>query len=466
MSDPAAPETYFESLYRDAPFGYLVTDESDIVVRVNTTLLALGGFDESSVVGSPLRDLLAPGSQLLYETRHLPVLRLQGHSTEVFLQLSTASGPTLPVLLNAAVVAGGTEVLVGILDASNRVSYERQLLTTQRTAEDLAARVTVLQNASAAFAASNTETQIADSLAAILEDALVARAACVALLNDRDELDVVAGTDLLDGLVLGDVHLLGSTVLASELPVIVGTGANDEAIYPWVVAALRQARLRTVAVFPIMSDSTPIGVTAAFFGRERVLSESERDMVLSVARQASQGLTRLRAQTQLAFAARHDQLTGLANRASLRASIADGLATTAYAARPLSVMFLDLDGFKTVNDRLGHTVGDAVLREVASRLRASVRGSDIVGRYGGDEYVVVSTDTAGDAAALIAERIHAAIRAPFDEAPGFEITASIGLAVHGSSAPTTTVDTLIATADTAMYESKRHGRDRTTRVQA
>ena len=464
MSDPESSEDYFESLFHGAPFGYLVTDGSDVVVRVNATLLALGGFDEHNVVGRPLRDLLAPGSQLLYETRHLPVLRLQGYSNEVFLQLATATGSTLPVLVNAAVVADGNEVRVGILDASNRVSYERQLLATQRTAEDLAARVTVLQNASAAFAASVTETQIADSLASILEDALVAPATCVALLNERGELDVVAGTDLLDGLVLGDVHLLGSTVLESEKPVIVGTGPNDEAIYPWVVAALREARLHTVAVFPIMSDSRPIGATAAFFGRARELSESECEMVLSVARQASQGLTRLRAQLQLAYAARHDQLTGLANRASLRASIADLLAVPAHEARTLAVMFLDLDGFKTVNDRLGHNVGDAVLREVASRLNSSVRYVDVVGRYGGDEYVVVSADTAGDDAAQIADRIHTAIGRQFDQAPGFEITASIGLASHGSSAPPTTVDDLIAAADAAMYESKRLGRGRTTHV--
>jgi diguanylate cyclase (GGDEF)-like protein/PAS domain S-box-containing protein len=466
VSDPS-PE-YFETLYQQAPFGYLVTDRDDVVTRVNATLLDWVGVDAHRLLGQPFRDLLAPGSQLLYETRHLPVLRLQGFSREVLLQIVKGDGSYLHVLINAAHVDpdGDTpsEVRIGVLDASSRVSYERELLATQRSAEGLASRISVLQNASVAFAASGSEAAIAQTLSTILEDALAAAATCVAVVGPTGELDVIAGVNLLDGLIRTDRQLLGETVLASEAPVIVSTNDEDRERFPSVVAALIEARLQTVAVFPIMNDATPIGVAAAFFGRERAFSASEIEVVLSVARQANQVLIRTRAQDQLAYAALHDQLTGLANRALIRDSISAGLLAAAGTTRPFAVMFVDLDGFKAVNDRLGHHVGDAILREVAARLTASVRAADIVGRYGGDEFVVICADTGDQDAAAISDRIHRAVREPYVEAEGFPISASIGIAVCRNPAADHTTDQLITVADAAMYESKRLGRDRTTRV--
>jgi diguanylate cyclase (GGDEF)-like protein len=260
---------------------------------------------------------------------------------------------------------------------------------------------------------------------------------------------------------------VSSTVVKSEKPVIVNATDDDMADYPGVVQALRGARLQTVAVFPMMSDAKPIGVAAAFFCRKRELGESETEVVLALSRQASQVLTRLRAQEQLAYAALHDQLTGLANRESIRHSIAVALAGRVPplpgSANTVSVMFLDLDGFKTVNDRLGHHVGDAILQQVALRLRAAIREGDLVGRYGGDEFVVVCNAT-GDAAEAVGARIRDEIRAGFAEAQGFPISASVGIAVCEATADITT-DAIIGAADAAMYESKRLGRDRTTRVE-
>ena len=454
----------FEALFDHAPFGYLITDTDDVIVRANETFSAWTGFGADDLVGRHFRDLLPPGSQLLYETRHLPVLRLRGSVDEVFLEVRTAGGPVLPVLVNAVVEDG--EVRIGVLAAANRLSYEQQLLATQRTAESLAARITVLQDASSAFATGGSEEAIAHSLSAILEETLVASDACVALVSRSGALDVIAGSNPLDGLIRGDHQLLGLNVVKFEEPVVVHATDDYLDSYPWVVRAMREARLQTVAVFPMMSDARPIGVTAAFFRRERTLAESETEVVLAVARQASQVLTRLRAQEQLAYAALHDQLTGLANRESIRHSIALALEARSpvlASERAVSVMFLDLDGFKTVNDRLGHHVGDAILQQVAARLRNAVRVGDAVGRYGGDEFVVVC-DAAGEAAETVAERIRDEIRAGFVEAQGFPISASIGIAVCSAECEATT-DSVIGAADAAMYESKRLGRDRTTVVE-
>jgi diguanylate cyclase (GGDEF)-like protein len=127
------------------------------------------------------------------------------------------------------------------------------------------------------------------------------------------------------------------------------------------------------------------------------------------------------------------------------------------------VLYLDLDGFKPINDRLGHAVGDTVLRHVATRLRSVVRESDSLGRLGGDEFIVICTDTDHAAAAAIAERIHGAIAEPMDGIPdSMAISVSIGVAVHRHSRNSDlTTDEILDVADTAMYRAKKSGRNGT-----
>jgi diguanylate cyclase (GGDEF)-like protein/PAS domain S-box-containing protein len=144
------------------------------------------------------------------------------------------------------------------------------------------------------------------------------------------------------------------------------------------------------------------------------------------------------AEAALAHRAYHDALTGLANRAQLRDRLACALADAAAAGRPESVaaLVVDLDGFKLVNDSMGHQAGDALLVEVAARLRAATRGSDLVARLGGDEFAVLLTGVGGEAdVAVVAERILAALQRPV-MVPGMSATvgASIGMA-RGSAAP-------------------------------
>lgn len=158
--------------------------------------------------------------------------------------------------------------------------------------------------------------------------------------------------------------------------------------------------------------------------------------------------------------AHHDLLTGLPNRAlnlKLFSGLLDGPWPEAGSpASKLTVFCLDLDGFKGVNDRLGHAAGDAVLVAVADRLRASVRDGDYVCRLGGDEFVILLPNITDGEAADVARRIIARVSEPFELASTAHVGASIGLA----SAPRdgTTADELLSAADRAMYEAKRRGK--------
>jgi diguanylate cyclase (GGDEF)-like protein len=161
----------------------------------------------------------------------------------------------------------------------------------------------------------------------------------------------------------------------------------------------------------------------------------------------------------LAERARTDDLTGLMNRSALIDDLVETL-TVVPETPELALLFIDLDHFKEVNDCFGHSVGDEVLVQVASRLRSSVRQVDLVGRYGGDEFVaVLRGDVASDLADTIGQRIVDSIAQPFHV--GLDHPVRIGASVGVARAEVgADVNELLTTADAAMYEAKLRGRGR------
>ena len=150
-----------------------------------------------------------------------------------------------------------------------------------------------------------------------------------------------------------------------------------------------------------------------------------------------------------------DELTGLANRRALFATLPGRLADPTTGRRRPAVMVLDLDGFKSINDRFGHAVGDAVLTTLAGRLRARMRGDDIVARLGGDEFAVIATVGDDDEARRLANRIVASVQEPIQSGDERHVvSASIGLvrAARGENP-----DSVLRRADEAMYRAKAAG---------
>ena len=156
--------------------------------------------------------------------------------------------------------------------------------------------------------------------------------------------------------------------------------------------------------------------------------------------------------------ASHDELTGLLNRDELLDRLDESLETAYRHDRTVGVLFLDLDGFKAINDSMGHEAGDELLQKFASRLRRIVRRGDIAGRVGGDEFVVVAPDIEHDwTAREIAENIRTAFKRPIEISTGSAVMVpSIGVAIATRANPATPGE-VVAQADQMMYRAKRSG---------
>ncbi|TMG38080.1 MAG: EAL domain-containing protein [Chloroflexi bacterium] len=188
----------------------------------------------------------------------------------------------------------------------------------------------------------------------------------------------------------------------------------------------------------------PIEFTATRFGSQRLLIGGLRDV------------SQRKAETEaLQFQALHDPLTGLPNRSFLKERLETAILAAERDLRPCAVLVMDMDNFKEVNDRLGHHVGDQLLREVAARLRGTLRKADMVARLGGDEFAVVPFGaTDAPRAALIAEKILQALEAPvvIDETP---ITPAVSIGVASFPQHAEDAAALMRRADVAMYAAKR-----------
>lgn len=178
-----------------------------------------------------------------------------------------------------------------------------------------------------------------------------------------------------------------------------------------------------------------------------------------------QNLQLAQANTRLELLAITDQLTGAYNRRYIVTQLEQELAVAVRHNLPLSIIMIDIDHFKSVNDQHGHQVGDEVLKEIVNVLSESVRSSDIIGRYGGEEFIVIAPLTGLQEALILAERLRETVsRWPFETMYGFlKLTISLGVVTYeGKAEPyhSSLVDRLLAMADTEMYRAKAQGRNR------
>jgi diguanylate cyclase (GGDEF)-like protein len=264
------------------------------------------------------------------------------------------------------------------------------------------------------------------------------------------------------GLVQGDQGLAGLAIERNELVVTTDYQHHGRAL-PSLVAAGITATITA----PVRRRNEVVGaLTVSSHDPERHFTRDEIETILLLAGYASVALTdaltldqRQKALEEAEWQATHDPLTGLANRRLVMDTITDRLSTK---QGEMNVLYIDVDRFKSVNDRYGHHVGDLLIKEVAERIKASTRADDLVGRLAGDEFIVVfGSQVELSQASRIAERIRQRLNGPALLA-GHSVPLSVSIGI-ATSEGVISADDVINAADVAMYQAKSGGRNQVGR---
>ncbi len=429
------------------PSGLLKLDADDRVVDANRVVVTWLGIDRSEIVGRPIGDLVGPPSSMT------------GTDPEYLLGLAEvlhADGTRRPVFLAYGDPDADGNRLATVFDATTQRALRERLQSRHGLVERTQKRLELVISASIAFADTSSESELAEVLAATTAEAYAAEESVVFLLDEDLTFRQVAGTNPLAD--VGDTDILTPRAVGLRSVVKISGIEEARAVAPSVADAFVAAGVHAAIIVPIHQGDTPLGILAAFFRHPRQFDEQASPLADALAGQAARAITALRLQQRLEHAAMHDETTGLPNRRQLEQRI-ELVQRAAGAVR--AVLFVDLDGFKNVNDRLGHQVGDQVLREVASRLQQIVRGEDIVARYGGDEFVIVCDVADVSAATALAHRVRENLAAPYEMlSDDLRLGASIGVSVAPDVSAASAIDELVRMADRAMYIAKNAGGDR------
>ncbi|CUI54541.1 sensor domain-containing protein [Achromobacter kerstersii] len=266
-------------------------------------------------------------------------------------------------------------------------------------------------------------------------------------------------TDALDGVKIGPQAGACGTSAFLGRPVIVPDIATDPLWDDYRHLPLPED-VKACWSSPIKSSDGRVIGTFCFYFRERRLPDDFHHRLVDVcvylcalALEREEARARIR---QLAF---YDELTGLPNRNLLLAQAEQAVARAEPERKRVAVLFLDLDRFKQVNDTLGHPIGDALLRDVAQRLRRLARPADIVGRLSGDEFVMLMPDFEHGRLTAAAEHILVALAQPFSVG-GITLNPSVSIGISVFPENGRDMDTLLRHADMAMYQAKTAGRNR------
>lgn len=234
--------------------------------------------------------------------------------------------------------------------------------------------------------------------------------------------------------------------------------SHEYATEPAALPALLKLGIRAMMAAPLWENGKVTGTLAVASPRpDRAYDARDQEVLQAFAEHASLALTDAKNYSDAAHGAFHDLLTGLPNRARFLDRLANAIWRGERAGTTTAVLFIDLDGFKRINDSLGHAAGDEMLIEVASRLDECLRPTDTAARFGGDEFAILLEDLSrGAAATMVASRIMASLQAPvLLGGRSVVISASVGVALHRQGE-----QDLLRDADLAMYRAKSLGKNR------
>ncbi len=240
-------------------------------------------------------------------------------------------------------------------------------------------------------------------------------------------------------------------------PVALNNLQFDPRFKPWRKEALKRGYASMISL-PLRMGGAVSGVLSVYASEQNAFDAAEMELLLQLSEDLAYGIKSLRTRAEIAKQAWHDSLTGLPNRSLLGDRMRQAMAHAKRTERILAVLFLDLDGFKQINDQYGHASGDELIREIAARLVNSVRAEDTVARLGGDEFVILLDIGSQEEMEQCIDRIMMEVKNPVAmDGRAVSVSASIGITLFPQNEAD--ADALLRHADMAMYQSKQAGRD-------
>ena len=441
-------ENATEGIYRSSPDGRLL--------RANPALARLHGYDSEAELLASMENIhtqwfVDPDSR----TRLMEALERDGRITDFEAEIVRhATGERIWTSENARVVRG----------ADGRVRYYegtvRDITAQYRAARIVDGRGRILEM----IARDRALGDILHELVGLIEQQYAGLTAAIfRLQNGRLQTAAAPGlpascAGLIDDQAPATVGSAIAATLASDQPATDAV-AQDDADTRFRRAS-RDAGYRAVSAVPVRDQQGAIlAVLAAFMVSSHHDAQGDTPLLNEMAQIASIAIEQDRLAQELVHQAQYDALTDLPNRTLLSDRLERGILDARRGDEELAVLLLDLDEFKLINDTLGHSAGDELLKQVAARLRNCVRERDTVARLGGDEFVIAVPLRAELDATEVAERVVASLQPGFQVA-GHDVTArpSIGISVFPQDGQST--EALMQTADTAMYAAKHAGKNR------
>lgn len=439
-------ERRYRELFDSAPAGLYRMQPDGRIVMANPALVRMLGYSSAAELGGVNPRLLFDAeTRAAFRGRIEQEGQVQGHESTWLRK----DGARIPVRETAKTVrpADGAQFYEGIVED----------ITALRRAEDLERR----RNHVLELVARNAPLEtILEELARLAEDQ-VPEMRCVIFLAREGELYAIAAPHLPAGLTARLQRGLRSRGMR-KIRQCERTGeealAEDAGFWAELKAAAGEHGLQACCAEPIVSNGERLAGALAMLQPQALDVCCEHDLLDKIRRLAALAIERRELYDQLAWQARYDRLTGLPNRSAFEAHLQNVLVQAAGDHGCAAVLWIDLDGFRKINDTLGHRIGDVLLQQAAARLAGRLTPEQMLARIGGDEFAVVLPGAGREAGARCASQILNELHAPF-HVRGYElfVTASIGLCAYPDDGHD--VATLQKNADTAMYHVKARGRN-------